>query len=207
MPTILGVLVTLVAPLAASLVHQQERVRASIDVIVGGPPILAAGDTLALVVRRYRCVGDVCDMLGPESGPVRWTSSAPAIVRVDSNGILRGRLAGRARITGRSASGSLSVDVHVLPAVRTLRWAPLPRELRAGDTITVAVIARNAAGRVVGRIAPVAHIGGTGAAGQVLWPAAGSDASSTRVYLDRPGMLVLVARLADRVDTLRARVR
>jgi hypothetical protein len=200
-----GFLVVLAAPLAARSV--QERMQTSIDVAVGGPPILATGDTLALVVRRYRCIGDVCDLVGPLSGPVRWTSSAPRVLHVDTNGILRGRSAGRAKVTGRSASGPLSVDVRVLPPVRTLGWSPLPRVLRAGDTIRVAVIARNAAGGVVARLAPVAHIGGTGAAGQVLWLPAGSDAASTRVYLDRPGTLVLVARLADRVDTLRARVR
>jgi hypothetical protein len=186
---------------------QPERVSVSIDVVVGGPAIMAAGDTLSLAVRRYRCIGDVCDLIGPHAGRIEWTTSAPRVATVDARGVARGRSAGRARITARSTSGVSSVDVRVVPPVRDLAWTSLPAELRVGDTIAVAVLARGAGGQIVARLVPVAHIRGTGASGEVLWPPSDIEVPATRVYLDRPGLLVLVGRLADRVDTLRRNVR
>jgi Bacterial Ig-like domain (group 2) len=182
------------------------HVNVRIDADVGGPALLAVGDSLSLSFHRYLCAGGGdCDLFVPDptpAAPPHWQSSNPAVVTIDRAGRLCGQRNGSATISAIAGGDTARATVRVLPPVKDIRFAPLARIPRVGDTLRVVVIARDSAGRTVARIAPVAHLSGTGATGEVAW----RGSVTTSVFIGHPGLLVLVARLAHRTDTLRVRV-
>jgi Bacterial Ig-like domain (group 2) len=185
-----------------------EHPTVRVDVDVGGPALLAVGDSLSLSFHRYLCAGgDDCDLWVPDSVPTaqpRWQSSNLSVATIDRAGRVFGRTNGSATILAIAGRDTARVTVRVLPPVKDIRFAKLPRIPRVGDTLRVVAIARDSGGRTVARIAAVTHIMGTGSTGEVGWQ---DGSGRTRVFIDHPGLLVLVARLAHRTDTLRVRVK
>ena len=78
---------------------------------------------------------------------VTWTSSADSIARVDANGIVTGVAAGTAIITaaaeGKTATTTLAVQ---LVPVSSVLVTPATANLRTGDTLRLAAVARDSAG-------------------------------------------------------------
>ncbi len=71
-------------------------------------PTLAVGQTVQLTATAYDAHGNVVGGL-----TVAWTSAAPSVARVDSNGLVAGLAAGRAQISASvaGANGALTVTV------------------------------------------------------------------------------------------------
>jgi hypothetical protein len=177
----------------------------TIDTPTDGMRILASGDTIRLRLHREECSGDVCQRLAGAPVVVSWQSNSDTVASVSASGLLTGRSPGTCVVTASTAAGTGTGSVRVLPAVRDIVWSTRQRFARVGDTLHVSVLARDSAGRVVARIAPDAHIGGTGKSGVVVnWDTEGGTAV---IFVDRPGLLVLAGRLAHRTDTLRIEAR
>ncbi len=164
----------------------------------GHPLVMALGDELQLVAHRYRCHYDVCTIEKTNQTP-RWVSESSSLsisttgtVRADRPGVfpVRVRLG---RLTGRD-------EVRVLPPVKDLGWTSRPVKLYVGDTLRIAVLARDSSGQVIGRLTLQGHNRGTGRSGEVL---SYDDNGYTVLYIDQPGLVELVGRLGHRSDTLR----
>jgi Tol biopolymer transport system component len=72
-------------------------------------PSLFAGDTLTLAAAVTDANGAALN-----AGPLSWTSDAPAVARVDSDGLVSSFQAGRATIVATAATGQTSVVVVVM---------------------------------------------------------------------------------------------
>jgi hypothetical protein len=87
--------------------------------------------------------------------PVRWSSSAPRIVRVDSDGILSAVAPGRATIMATAGSATARVPVQVLaPTITAVTIAPAKPRARQGDVIRFGVSAKTAGGVAVTGLTP-----------------------------------------------------
>jgi hypothetical protein len=164
----------------------------------GGALVMALGDTLALVAHRYRCYGDVC-VLRPEAAKTVWTSRSP-MLDVLRGGFAVPRRAGIHRLRVRVGDQIARDSIRVLPPVTSLAWSAHPDTLYVGDTLRVALLARDSAGRTIAPLGVTAHIRGIGASGEMQWFDINGYAA---LFVDQPGMVTLVGRLAHRADTLR----
>lgn len=164
----------------------------------GHPLVMAVGDGLQLLAHRYRCHYDVCEIEETRLQP-QWIVTSAAIT-ISPTGLVRAQRPGqypiRVRLGGRSGNDT----IRVLPPVKDLAWTRHPSRLYVGDTLRIAVLARDSLGRVLGQLTLAEHDGGTGRSGEVVSYA---DRGFTVLYIDRPGTVQLVARMAHRTDTLR----
>jgi hypothetical protein len=93
--------------------------------------------------------------------PIRWTSSAPSIVRA-VDGIVTAIAPGRATLTATAGTAKSTVNVQVVPnTIRSLTIAPARPKARTGDVIRFAVRARSGAGEVT-RLTPTWAMQGNG---------------------------------------------
>jgi hypothetical protein len=84
-----------------------------------------------------------------------WTSSAPAVARIDADGNLLALAAGRAVIAGASGALKKAFTVEVIPAnLRSFSISPAKTSLRTGDVMRFTVSATDAAGRAVTGLTP-----------------------------------------------------
>lgn len=170
-----------------------------------GHPMLAAGDTMSFQVDSSECHGDVCLSGTLPQSEFRWSVSAPGVATVDpERGLVRALEAGVLVLSAKSTGAREAQDtIRVYPPVTRLDWVPQPTSAVAGDTLRVAVVARDKSGGEVARLPAHSILGGTGGSGELLdW----GGATPTTVWLNGPGILTLVARLANRWDTLRITV-
>ena len=108
------------------------------------------GQRLKLSGHVYAANGD------PRDDDVRWTSSAPGIVRVESDGRIAAVAAGRATITATSGGASERVTLQVTPnTVRRLELSGGSAEAKTGDVLRFHVTARDAAGREISGLVPM----------------------------------------------------
>jgi hypothetical protein len=132
-PTSQRVDVKMVAGPAASIVPSHTTVK------------LAPGQRLRLTGQVFSATGD---LRGDDR--VVWRSSAPTIVRVDADGMIRGVAAGRATLTGTSGEARVAVPVQVAGAqVASLELQPARVDARQGDVLRFKAIARDARGTAI----------------------------------------------------------
>jgi len=168
----------------------------------GGHPLsMALGDSLQLKAHRYLCHYDVCELEEHSERPL-WDVDTTGL-DISATGLVRARRAGRFEVRLRLGRFDRVDTVAVLPPVARLDWTARPTELFVGDTLRIAILARDSTGRVVGQLTLTQFNGGTGRAGEVVSYA---DDGFTVIWMDRPGRLELVGRLAHRTDTLRVEV-
>jgi plastocyanin len=118
--------------------------------------------------------------------PIRWTSSAPAIVRAE-NGIVTAVARGRATLTATAGTAKSTMNVQVVPnTIRSLTIAPARPKVRTGDVVTFTARARSAAGDVSG-LTPTWAMQGNGVI----------DHEGVLVAYE-PGPLVVTATLGNR---------
>lgn len=135
---------------------------------------MVAGDTTtcALSVERGDAHVSLPIALPPEA--VRWTSSAPAVLRIDSTGHLHAARAGTATLRAEvlpAVALRASVrrqmqwvrdqmpfdeheilrEIRVLPPVQSVRWEVSPAHPVVGDTVFAQAVARGPDGSVVAR--------------------------------------------------------
>ena len=164
----------------------------------GHPLVMALGDELQLVAHRYRCHYDVCTIEDSKQTP-RWAVESSGL-SISTTGAVRARRPGGFAVRVRLGSRTGRDSVRVLPPVKDLGWTTRPARVSVGDTLRIAVLARDSSGRVVGRLTLQGHSRGTGRSGEVLTY---DDHGYTVLLVDQPGLVELVGRLAHRTDTLR----
>ena len=87
--------------------------------------------------------------------PVTWTSSAPRVARIDSDGVLSAIAPGRATITATAGGAKSIVPVQVLaPTITSVAIAPVKPHARQGDVIRFTVSAKTAGGAAVSGLTP-----------------------------------------------------
>lgn len=190
----------LVSLLATPPLDGQNR-SLRLDASSNGPAILAVADTLTVTLHWQRCDFDVCERLPGSPRTKSYRSANDGIAAVSEAGVITARAPGRTVVEALTSEGTARIDVHVVPATKTIEWSTRAKQARVGDTLRVFLLARDSAGRIVARFPPEALIGGVG---RVLnWDSAGRAV----IVLDRPGRLVLASRLGGRTDTLTLQVR
>src|SRR5262245_47250669 len=86
---------------------------------------------------------------------VRWTWSAPAIVRVDDAGLITAIAPGRATLTARAAQAQTTVAVQVIPAtLSSVSIKPTRSNVRTGDVVRFTVDAKDRSGAAVSGLSP-----------------------------------------------------
>lgn len=111
-------------------------------VVTPRPERLLAGTSLALRAEAYSANGD------RRYDPVTWTSTRPAVARVDARGRVTAVAPGTATIgaAAGSAMASWAVTVVANPVAR-VRLAPADTTVRAGDVVRFRFDATDATGR------------------------------------------------------------
>lgn len=113
------------------------------------PTRLVPGQRFVLVPTVKSAAGDV------RRDRVNWTSSNPAAVAVNADGMIEARAGGRAVLTGRVDRASITVPVDVVTSrVASMSITPSSREARTGDVIRFQVTAKDAAGRTITGLTP-----------------------------------------------------
>jgi hypothetical protein len=132
--------------------------------------------------------------------PVRWSSDRPAVIAVDSIGLLTARGPGRATITARAgqASRSWPITVSANP-VTSVELSPRSAAVRTGDVVRFDFLARGAGGQAVAQVQPQ----------WFLNPGSGEIGYDGAFVADVPGTYRVVAsfagRTAEAVVTVRPR--
>ncbi len=85
--------------------------------------------------------------------PVRWTSSAPGVVRIEGS-LLTAVAPGRATVTAQAGSARTDVAVRVVAGGGRAMLTPASPNVRQGDVVRCAATYRDAAGRAVAGVTP-----------------------------------------------------
>lgn len=113
-------------------------------VLVDPPTRLIVGQRLPLEAQVVSAAGD------RRRDPVAWSSTAPAVASVGSDGWLEARRPGRAEIRARAGAAEARVVVEVLPdRIARLVLEPSSVAARTGDVVRFRLRAEDAAGRPV----------------------------------------------------------
>jgi len=108
------------------------------------------GQRLKLTARVFAANGDT------REDDVRWTTSAPRVVRVESDGRIAALAPGNATLTATSGSASQTVVLQVAAnTVRRLEISGGASDAKTGDVLRFRVTARDAAGREVSGLTPM----------------------------------------------------
>ena len=113
---------------------------------------LVAGQQLRLAALPFTKVNDRA------RDAIRWTSSAPNVVRVDSDGMLTAVAAGRATLTARAGDARATTQVEVLANVSSVSLTPSKPRARQGDVLRFKVSAKDAAGREIAGLTPTWYV-------------------------------------------------
>ena len=110
-----------------------------------------------MVGQRLKITANVFAANGDTRGDdVRWTSSAPRVVRVESDGRIAALAAGSATLTATAGAATQAMTIQVTPnTVRRLEVTTTSPEARTGDVVRFRVTARDAAGREVTGLTPM----------------------------------------------------
>jgi hypothetical protein len=111
---------------------------------------LLVGQRLKLDARVFAANGDERD------DEVAWTSSAPAVARVGSDGRIQALTPGRVSITAAAGAARHTLQVTVAPnTIRRLEITGGAAEARTGDVLRFSVTARDVNGRAVSGVQPL----------------------------------------------------
>lgn len=147
--------VTVVAQIAGQpTITQRIEVRmvpgpAATITLDDAPTRLVGGQRLVLVPTVRSAAGDRRD------DRVQWSSSNPAVVAVNADGLVEAKGVGRAVLTARVDRATATHAVQVVAGrIGALAITPSAKEARTGDVIRFAVTARDAAGRPLAGLTP-----------------------------------------------------
>jgi hypothetical protein len=111
---------------------------------------LLVGQSTVLEARSLSRHGDV------RADRIAWRSSAPNVVSVGPDGLLRALAPGAATITGTAGSASTDLPVTVLAdRVASFSVSPERADARTGDVVRFRTEARDAQGRAIPGLSPV----------------------------------------------------
>ena len=147
--------VTVVAQMAGQpTITQRIEVRmvpgpAASIALDAAPTRLVSGQRMVLVPTVKSAAGDL------RNDRVQWSSSNPAAVAVNADGLVEAKRAGRAVLTGRVDRASVTHTVQVVAGrLGALTISPSAKEARTGDVIRFAVTAKDAAGKSIAGLTP-----------------------------------------------------
>ena len=110
---------------------------------------LAAGQRLRPTATPFSAAND------PRADTVTWRSSAPAVVRVSSDGVLTAVAPGRATITASVDGARQQIPVQVVAnTIASVEVKPGRTGGKEGDVIRFSAVAKDAAGRVISGLTP-----------------------------------------------------
>ena len=90
-----------------------------------------------------------------EGDALRWTSSAPAVMTVDDDGLVVATGPGRALLSARDAGVSSTMPVEVIAnSIAAVELMPRRLTARTGDVVRFEAMPRNAAGRAITGLTP-----------------------------------------------------
>jgi hypothetical protein len=109
-----------------------------------------------LVGQRVRLGAEVFSQAGDRrSDRVVWTSSAPALLRVSSDGTAEALAHGRATIVASVGTASARVPVEIVAArVASVEVQPATAHARTGDVVRLRAVVRDNTGREIGGLTP-----------------------------------------------------
>jgi hypothetical protein len=113
------------------------------------PAVVLAGQRLRLNAQALSRTGD------ERNDRIRWTSSAPTLLRVSDDGLVEALAPGRAVLTAASGSVQTTHSVRVIAnTVASLTLSPARTQARAGDVIRFTATAKDARGQAVTGVTP-----------------------------------------------------
>ncbi|HEY4302932.1 MAG TPA: Ig-like domain-containing protein [Gemmatimonadaceae bacterium] len=111
---------------------------------------LVAGQSMQLRTTVRSATGDL-----RADDKVDWSSSAPTIARVSSDGSITAAGAGKATITAKTGAAHESFVVDVVPGnLRAVTIAPSSPNVRSGDVVHFTMTATDASGRAISGLTP-----------------------------------------------------
>lgn len=147
--------VTVVAQMAGQpTITQRIEVRmvpgpAASIALDAAPTRLVSGQRFVLVASVKSAAGDKRD------DRVQWTSSNPAVVAVNADGLVEAKATGRVTLTGRVDRATVTHAVQVVAGrLSGITLSPSAKEARTGDVIRFAVTAKDAAGKPIAGLTP-----------------------------------------------------
>lgn len=126
----------------------------AVTAYVEGPSSIAVGDTVTLQAFAWECTWG-CPVVGFPAAPerFRWESLSPGLAEVAERGLFRARAVGEARVRatflGANGGGTSDLAITVVPQAASIALRPDRDTVRVGDTVRVAAVALDDAGRVV----------------------------------------------------------
>jgi hypothetical protein len=173
---ILGQAVVRVLPLPASRIEIQPA-----------PSRLLAGTRLTLSGAAYSAQGDRRD------DPVAFSSSAPRVVAVTTDGRLTANTPGEATITARSGAARQTLKLKVAPnTVSRLTVEPGLKTVKTGEVVRLTTRAQDIKGKALADVPVRWAVAGTGSSGVAQVDEAGAFVAET------PGKYTVTASLGDR---------
>ena len=153
---------------------------------------LYAGQSLMVHAVPYAANGD------RRQDEVVWSSDAPGVVAVGSDGRLTAARTGKARITARAGRATGSFTVTVVPnSLSSIAIQPSTASARTGDVIRLAFQARANTGRLAGDVVPEWAIS----------PGNGQIDADGQFVADIPGSYRITATFAGKVTQASVEVR
>ena len=133
--------------------------RFEVSVVPDAPARIAIGalPSRLVVGQRVRAAADVFTRVDDrrESDDVAWSSSAPAIVRVEASGIVTALKPGTATITATDAPASATATITVVGApIADVALTPRTTSARTGDVIRLTAAPSDARGRPIAGLTP-----------------------------------------------------
>jgi hypothetical protein len=144
-----------------SIVPGQRPVVRRFEVVVvpDAPARIAIGSLPSTLVvgQRVRATADVFTKVDDrrEGDVLRWTSSAPAVARVDEHGIVTAVSAGRAVIRASDDPASATAALTVVAnTVASVELVPRQQIVRTGDVVRLGATPRDARGSAIAGLSP-----------------------------------------------------
>ena len=114
------------------------------------PARLAVGQHIRATADVYTGIND-----RRESDVVQWSSSAPAVARVDADGIVTALKPGTATLTAADAPASATATVTVVAnTIASVELSPRTQHARTGDVVRFGATPRDVAGKAIASLSP-----------------------------------------------------
>jgi hypothetical protein len=147
------------------------------------PAILVAGQSLRLSAVPYSRANDRA------RDPVRWRSSAPAVLTVAAGGLITAVAPGSATLTASAANATTTLNLRVVAnTIAQLTVKPASGNVRQGDVVAINVDAKDAAGRAITGLMPTWSFS----------PGDGQLTANGRFVAYRTGAYTITAQLGER---------
>jgi hypothetical protein len=91
----------------------------------------------------------------PRSDRVQWSSSAPSVIKVSTDGALQALAPGKAVVSATVGSASTSIPVEVVAGqIASVDVVPAQTQVRTGDVVRFKAVVKDASGREISGLTP-----------------------------------------------------